>query len=227
MSSSPESNNNRQPSDGVSFHSGNIGKWAAKQENPFAEQNRKAAEKKAAKDAKKSSRRKKTKPILKVVSIVLAILVALGLIAWLIVFLVTRPPKPEAPTIDGTSESISNYRDTLQEIYDKDDSNNLQNVVESIDATLDLEQNQPYRNQIILSEILFYMSNGMYGQIIERAGEVDPDSLDTKQQIQFYNAVYYAYSLLDDEENADKYQKLSYEAAVKLNGGGTGEIKNQ
>lgn len=197
---------------GVAFKSDYIGQWAAKQDDPFAEQNRKAAEQKAAKEAA----RKKALPYVKIGSIIAACAAVVAIIVVVVVAIVNRP-KPEVPTIAGdSSEDISNYVDILQNKYNE--SQNVEDVSEIINNTLNTNNGREYEAQVRLAEMVFYFDNDLYQQLVDTGLKIDPMTLQPDQRLRYYNYMRYGYSVLNDNDKAAEYMDLVFELSNELSG---------
>lgn len=206
------------------FKTENIGSWAAQQEDYFAEQNRKAEEKR-----KKSERtRRKVLPIVFITGGIIAV----GLIIWGIVALVialTTKPEVDAPTISGgTSEDVNNYRDILQDFFDKDvdgggvGSGNIAAVEGAVNSTLETDEGRKYADQVRLAQLNLYINNGLYRESVAVGEDIDPNNLDPKSRFQFYNFMYLMYYALGNIEQANEYSVLASDAAGELEGAGGG-----
>lgn len=219
LSVSPSAKSGQAPNSASEFTTKNIGHWASRQENYFAEQNRKAEEKR-----KKSERtRKKVLPIIFIVGGI----IAAGLIIWgivaLIVALNTPEPGPDTPTIaGGTSEDVNGYRDILQEFFDRDGGNNIAAVEEAVNNTLETESGKEYADQVRLAELYILQNNGYYAEAIEKAQNVNTDNLDLSQKITFYGVLYYCNTLLGNIEAANEYMKIQYDLSQEQGGQGGG-----
>lgn len=208
---------NGQPA--AQFQSSNIGSWASRQEDFFAEQNRQAEEKR-----QKSERtRKKVLPV----AIIAGGIVAAGLIIWgivaLIIAITTEPPAPDVPTIaGGTTEDISDYSDVLQEFFNKDGGNNLAAVEEAVNNTLGTNNGKEYADQVRLAELYILQNNGYYAEAVDKAQAINVDNLDLNQKISFYGVLYYCNTLLGNAEAANEYMKIQYELSQQQGGQGGG-----
>lgn len=200
------------------FKTENIGNWAAHQEGYFAEQNRKSEEQRK----KAEQTRKKVLPI---VFIIGGFIVA-GLIIWGIVALVlaltAKPEAPEVPTISGgTSEDINNYRDFLQDFFNKNDGN-LSAVEDAVNDTLDTDNGKEYADQVKLAEIFLLESNSYYSEALSKAQGINIDKLDLSQKISYYGVLYYCNTLLGNTEAANEYLKIQYDLSQEQGGEGGG-----
>lgn len=212
QSASHASAQNNQNNSAVAFKSDYIGQWAAKQEDPFAEQNRKAADKKAAQEAA----RKKAMPYIKIGSIVAACVAVLAIIITVIVVIINQP-KPEVPTIAGdSSEDVSDYTGILQDAYDQ--NQNLDDVDKIVEDTLGTDNGREYEAQVRLAEMVFYFDNDLYQQLIDTGVRIDPNSLQPDQRLRYYNYMRYGYSVLNDSDKANEYMDLVFELSNELSG---------
>lgn len=203
--SSAQSNSNN-----VAFKSDYIGQWAAKQEDPFAEQNRKAAAKKAAEEAA----RKKALPYIKIASIVAACLAVVAVIVVVIVVIVNQP-KPEVPTISGgSSEDIADYTGILQDKYNE--SQNVDDINKVIDDTLNTENGREHEAQVRFAEMAFYFNNDYYQKVVDTGLKINPDSLQPDHRLRYYNYMYYSYAMLNDVDKSNEYLDLVYELSDEL-----------
>ncbi len=207
MSNSPQNkpaaNNSSQPD--IEFTTSNIGRWASKQENPFAEQNRKTAAKKRA----RAEKRQKARPIAVIAVSAVAIAAAIWGLVVLIISLINRPDI-QTPVISGTTtEDIAEYRDQLQNFYnrrpDASDEERLQDVKDAIDRTLNTSNGKAYADQVRLAEIGFYENNGMPQEVVDIADQIDPENLSAKQQLEYYNSLANSYYALGNIERSDYY----------------------
>lgn len=207
MSNSPQdkpaSKNPSQPD--IEFTTSNIGRWASKQENPFAEQNRKTAAKKQA----RAEKRKKARPIAVIVISVLAVAAAIWGLVVLIISLVNRPDA-QTPVISGaTTKDIAEYRDQLQNFYnrrpDASDEERLQDVKDAVDRTLNTSNGKEYATQVRLAQIGFYINNGNYQEIVDLEEQINDEDLDNIQKAEYYNAMANAYYKLGDIAKSDEY----------------------
>lgn len=204
------------------FKAENIGRWAAKQENPFAEQNRKAQAKKQAIDKK----RLKAGPIIGIVlGVICAIAAVVGLVV-LVINLVTRQPEQKityAPTIDGSSEEdVTKYQDLLQQFFNEqqnsvpsnqDDylsSNQLSaNINQVVQNTLNTSSGKANENAVLFAQLSFYSLNGFYNGVIEVAPKINVDQLSDYQKVGYYNCLADAYNGLGNSDEAQvNYDKM-------------------
>lgn len=204
-----------QKSNNVQFKTKDIGRWASMQENPFAEQNRKAAER----------RQEVTKKRLKVAPAVIAtisvIVIAFGIwgLVSLVIHVVNNWPKEEvvAEVIEGNSqEDISKYRDILQNFYNQ--HNNLESVQDVVNTTLDSESGQQYPEAVKIAESNFYVFNGFYQEAIDAALSIDESKLTDEQKVQYYNTFSYGYTMLEDTEKAQEYKQKLYDLTADMEG---------
>lgn len=203
-------NSQPAPEQNLNFSTENIGQWAAKQESPFAAQNRKTSEKKKA--------RAKRTPI--IILGVIAGLLLVGGIITLIIVLVQSSGKVEPPEIYGSSSTdIYDYQDALSQIY-RDSDENLDAVADAVDGTLSTEAGKANEAQVRIAEAYFYGENGDFQRAIDALGDVDPSQLSIEQQVMYYDTLYYSNTILGNDELADEYFQKSYELRVELGGEG-------
>lgn len=106
----PDKNANKQGKPDIQFTTGDIGRWASQQEDPFAEQNRKRAIKKQERNRK----RQKAAPIVVIItSIILVSASIFGLV--ILIINLTKSTLPE--DIATGSEGASIVNDDAQKIY--------------------------------------------------------------------------------------------------------------
>lgn len=219
------------PNQNVAFKSDYIGQWAAKQEDPFAEQNRKAAEKKAAQEAA----RKKALPYIKIGSIVAGCVAVLALIVTVIVIAVRDPDLDYTPEIAGSSEEdIIEYRNLLQQLYNKkkdeqgseDDPVNPPNMVDVpsndsqedkelinsvnqvVQNTLNTPSGKEHANAVLCAQAYFYYNNGYYQEVVDTIKQIDTNYLNNSVKSNVYEVAANSYYWLGDEETADTYYSL-------------------
>lgn len=199
-----------QSNPNVAFKSDYIGQWAAKQDDPFAEQNRKAAEKKAAQEAT----RKKALPYIKIASIVAGCLAVLAVIITIIVVIINQP-KPEVPTIaGGTIEDISDYKNKLDEIYEQD--KDMSAVEDAIDDAMNTDNGRKYANQLKLSQMMFYIGQSIYDEAINIGETVEVEQLELLQQANYYALMAMSCASIGDYSGADEYNSRAYEVNLQL-----------
>lgn len=201
--------------DPVQFNSSNIGIQTVKKHDPFAEQNRVAAEKKQT--AKKRNR----------IIIIVASVVVLLAIATVTIILVTssKPnasdttsnttPKTEPIATADTSLTMKDLQAQAQAKYGSE--HNL-NAVEKFFADQKAVTSPDYINQFYLGQITFYIMNGLSQQAVQIESQIDADQLSLEQQGIFYDAMYSLYLSLNDNEKAGKYFALSFENQLEQRG---------
>ncbi len=221
----PTSNQN------IAFKSDYIGQWAAKQEDPFAEQNRKAAEKKAAQEAA----RQKALPYIKIGSIVAGCIAILAIVIAIIVVAVRDPDLDYTPEIAGSSEEdIIKYRDLLQQFYNKkkdeqsdeddlvnppnmgeapsndsqEDKGLINSVNQAVQNTLNTSSGKEHANAVLCAQAYFYYNNGYYQEVVDTIKQIDTDFLDNSVKSNVYEVAANSYYWLGDEETADTYYSL-------------------
>lgn len=229
MNSSPHN----QPSESGSsdqnlqFKAENIGRWTKKQEDPFAAQNRKKADKKAS--------HKKALPYIIIAAIILVGLAVWGIIA-LVCHLTRDPDATYTPEIAGSSETdIINYRALLQEFYDRkkseqtDDSEDtsfdtsvapsndpeedrelIKSINQVVQNTLDTSKGQENANAVLCAQVYFYYNNAYYQAAVDVLPRIDIDKLDNTVKSNLYEAAANSYYWLNNDIEADKYYDLMY-----------------
>lgn len=208
MSNSPlPKNSNNKPE--VQFTAENIGRWASKQENPFAEQNRKAA----AKRRRDNEERKKATPIVAIILGTAAVIAAVGGLVVLIVFLINSQPKPEVVEIAGSSEQdIADYRDILSSFYNQDpyatETDRIQNIQNIVNGTLDSESGKNNSDAVLCAQMSLYLNNGLYQQVIDIGSRINVDNLGNSLKANVYEALGNAYYMLGDQETANTYYQM-------------------
>lgn len=204
------------------FKAENIGRWAAKQENPFAEQNRKAQAKKQAADKK----RIKAGPIIGIVlGAICAIAAVVGLVV-LVINLINQRPEQKityTPEIAGSSEEdIAKYQDLLQQFFNEQQNSAASgqdgylsfsqlgaNIDQVVQNTLDTSNGKANENAVLFAQLSFYSLNGFYSDVIKVASKINVDQLSDYQKVGYYNCVADAYNGLGDADNAQiNYNKM-------------------
>lgn len=203
------------------FKAENIGKWASKQENPFAEQNRKNE----AKKRREAEQSKKAAPVVAIILGVAATLAAVvGLVILIVVLINNQPKLDDVPTIAGnTTQDIVNYQQTLQNFYnnsDKPQEEKVQEVDQFVQSTLSTGNGRRYEKEIRIAQAALYMNNGLYNDAIRVLDGVNPDGLGLDQQQMFYNILYYCYAAMGDYDKANEYTQILYEIINNLEGAG-------
>ena len=197
----------------VQFTADKIGHWASKQENPFAEQNRKAA----AKKQREHEQAKKATPIVAIILGVAATIAAVGGLVVLIVFLINLWPKPEeAPIISGDSAAdISDYRDILQDFYNNDGIDKVDSIINN---ALDTNEGKEYTNQLLLSQALFYYDNSMCERVLSIGKQIDEGRLTNQNKQMFYNIMYDCYARTGNKDLSDQYFDKLYDLSDAMAG---------
>lgn len=231
QSASHQSQNPSSANPNVAFKSDYIGQWAAKQEDPFAEQNRKAAEKKAAQEAA----RKKAMPYVKIGSIVAGCVAVIAIIVTVVLVVTHDSDASYAPEISGSSEDdILKYQDLLQQFYDrkkdeKTDDDYLENIAgtgetpennpqedegliagvnQIVQNTLETVGGQNNTNAVLCAQAYFYFNNGYYQEVVNTIEQINLDTLDNTIKSSIYEVAANSYYWLGDEEKADAYYDL-------------------
>lgn len=199
----------------VTFRSENIGKWAARQENPFAEQNRKTA----ARKKKQKENIRKARPYIFTVGIVAIIIIAAVLGIMLIASIINRP-SPEIPNIaGGTFEDVTNYKDLLHKIY-QENNDNPKSIDEAVAETLKTSEGKEFENEVRLAQMLFYQDNNQADKVNEIGDMIQPDQLSIESQLRYYNGLYYGAKSDGDESKANEYLNIIYDIANEIGGEG-------
>lgn len=188
---------------GLQFQSGQIGTQTAKQHDPFAEQKRKAAEKKA--------KNAKNRRIALIISGVLAGLVVIGA-TIAIIFVINKPAAPSAPEL--TSDDIMNLRNTFADVYNE--TSNLADVRNKYDEIMNTVIGRENSAQVNLQLLMFYINNGFAAWAVKTGEDMDPEQLSKGDQAIYYSQLYNAYINVGDSEKAYAAQ---YKAAML-----TGEV---
>lgn len=218
--SAASNQNSSARNNNVAFKSDYIGQWAAKQDNPFAEQNRKAAEKKAAQDAA----RKKALPFVKIGAIAAAVIAVIIVVVVVIIQANQLPPLPDDITIG--SEGAAEVTDSAQKIFD-DYVNKLGDKTEetvegpalteeemqgAIEAVSDYFQQQSNRTEdmntkvnLALIEMQFYGYKGQPTAIIKAAEGFDIKDMTTLQAQQYLGMLMNAAYSIGDTEAGNRY----------------------
>lgn len=199
------------------FTTENIGRWASKQENPFAAQNRRTA----AKKQKQNEARKKATPYVAAIAGVIASVVAIIGLIFIIIALVNRELEPDGtPTIaGGTAEDIVDYREILQNFYNNSSSTQeekVQEVNDFVQDTLSTSNGREYEREVKIAQAAMYMNNGLYFDAINTLDGVSADGLGLDQQQMYYNILYYCYACLGNYDKADEYTNTLYEIISEL-----------
>lgn len=220
-SSSSESNPN------VAFKSDYIGQWAAKQDDPFAEQNRKVAAEKAAKDAA----RKKVMPYIKIGSIAAGCVAVLAVIITVIVVIAT--PKPITTL---TPEESTSFQEEAQKIFDRHTQNidlsNTENLTdrekEDIEKALeevgkyyerqaDRAENNEAQAQVTMEEMSFYLWNNQPEAALKASEKISIEGLTSDTLSNFYGMMQSTYYVLGDMEQSERYFNLMVETIGEEN----------
>lgn len=216
----PTSNNNSNHQSNVQFKTANIGQWAAKQENPFAAQNRRA-------DEKRQQAAKTRRKVLPIVAIVGGI-VAVSLVTWGVILLVASFNKPEPEEDVPVFQPILNYRDTLQNVYnnnvkenDEDKTAAIEAVAAVVDEAVVNETNPEAVAELRLSQLLLYINN----EDIDAAAAIAQDllkneALSVDGQTWCWDALYQKAIADGDAELAQEYMMNRYKASVLMGGEG-------
>lgn len=219
----PPANGEAKPNGGstVEFKTENIGRWASKQENPFAEQNRKT-------DAKKKKRQAKVRKSFPVVMSMLTGSLAILLVFCIVMLAMTIANAPKTiklPEIDGdTAQSIIDYREMLQQMFDQENTDDSGDEVVSVDdinnainASIRGERDREKQNAVRLAQLSFYVNNDLFSEAVELGGSLDPDSMTLEQRSLFYNAMAYSLHAVGNEEESVRYYGLASAIVGEIN----------
>lgn len=199
----------------VQFTADNIGRWASRQENPFAEQNRKAA----AKKQRDNEERKKATPIVAIILGVAAVIAAVGGLVALIVFLINSQPDESLPEISGsTLESSTEYYDVLQNFFNQ--HHDLQVVEDALDAKIDAASDEQIANMTKLAGMVFYLKNNSASNAQQLGEQIDPETLELTARSRYYYLMMTAYHELGDADKSQTYRELNYATNLEIGGNG-------
>lgn len=223
VSAQPSTNNPPTPSaqqpatvekNQIKFHSSDLHQTkVATRENPFAEQNRQAAERKE----KQAQTKKKTLfwgSILGGVIIIIAIILIL-------IFIFNRPvdqPGPMIPT--STTDLINKAQDILDETNNIESAenvfNNAENNIEEdiLNNRINDAEAKNRLNELNIAKMQFYQNNNKNDKVIEISTEIDNDLTTIFQKQFIYNALYLAYGATGDQAKAMEYYQLMMDLNV-------------
>ena len=219
QSASHQSQNPTSAKPNVAFKSDYIGQWAAKQEDPFAEQNRKAAEKKAAQEAA----RKKAMPYVKIGSIVAGCVAVIAIIVTVVLVVTHDSDASYAPEISGSSEDYDRKKDEktdddyleniagtgeTPENNPQEDEGLIAGVNQIVQNTLETVGGQNNTNAVLCAQAYFYFNNGYYQEVVNTIEQINLDTLDNTIKSSIYEVAANSYYWLGDEEKADAYYDL-------------------
>lgn len=216
MSNSPLDKNKPDNKPDVQFTTENIGRWASRQEDPFAKQKRQEQEKKNA----RAKKRQKASPIIVlIISIPLVGAAIFGLV-MLIINIVNRPAPVAPPTIAGNStQDISDYRDILQGIFDRNKGTNeekRQEIDQAVEGTLGTSAGKEYDSSVRLAQGSFYLNNNMANEAISSVENLNPDHLNLEQKQVYYYVLYYANALNGNTKKAQEYSNILFDITYEL-----------
>lgn len=237
MSNSPQNKptGTDAPNSKVQFTTKNIGSWKRKQENPFAEQNRKNQ----AKKQERNKKREKATPYVVVISAITVISLAI----WGLVVIIVALSNPKdgiiVPTITGSSEEdIVSYRDQLQQFYNQKKDEQLgedevlyspdlgmemtfeidpqvkqellNDVEQTVQNTLNTPNGRKNANAVLCAQAYLYYNNGYYQEVVDVLQQIDLEQLSNNVKINIYEVAANSYYLLGDEESANEYYDLLF-----------------
>ncbi len=227
MSDSPLDKKPNAEKTDVQFSSQNIGRWASKQENPFAKQNRERQAKRREQDKK----RQKAAPFI----VILSSAVVIGVALWGLVMIIAgwmNQPKVEVPTIAGSTEQdMIDYRDKLQGLFNQNVSSNtqdkLQEIQNAVNGTLKTPDGRQNENVVKLAQMIFLVNNQYYDEAAEIAKTFNPDELTIEQQINYYTVLRLKAQRDEDYDENDRVSIIIYNLYNELGDDfGYGEEEN-
>lgn len=216
MSDSPLSKKSNDKPE-VQFTADKIGHWASKQENPFAEQNRKAA----AKKQREHEQAKKATPIVAIILGIAAVIAAVGGLAVLVFTLINSDPLPDDITIgsEGAGMVLDQSQKIFTERFDKiqntDNKTTEDATQEAIDAAkkfydrkFNQATSQDQKNDLVLLEMELFNNNAQPQQVIDSAQKANSDTMTDMQKGMYWGMLVNAYFNINDTESANKYLGL-------------------
>lgn len=216
--SQSDKNSNKQGQPDIQFSTGDIGRWASRQEDPFAAQNRKHA----AKKQKRNARRQKAAPIIVIITgAVLSVAAVVGLV-FLVIHLANRNTVEIEEISGGTTEDIYNYRDILQGLYNQNSSTTEAGKVEAVqnavNGTLSTSKGREYEAQVKMAQALVYFENSLYSECVEVGEQIDYSRIDDMDKVVIYNVMYYSYSKIGNTDLATEYLDKLYDVSNDISG---------
>lgn len=209
--------------DPVQFNSSNIGIQTVKKHDPFAEQNRVAAEKKQAS--------KKRNKIIIIVAGVVAVLAIVGGIIWLTITLSNKQPEVTAP--EETPSEEEEIPETAEQIINRMNAiyangNNEQAALAYMEEIAKLPTTTPeIMLQIQLAHMIFVFNRNDNAAAVNLAMQIDPDSLSVADKVAYYNIISQAYYNMGDIVNSDRYGEKAFDAKGELTGWADEEVENE
>lgn len=214
----PKKSNTSKPE--TQFTTENIGRWASKQENPFAEQNRKAA----AKKQKKAETRKKATPYVVIIAAVIAVGLAIFGLVMIIIAFQPRLPDDLALGSEGAAE-ISDaaqnvYEEQLKKFYNQHGSNaagSVENpseeaVNDALNAVSDYYNEQKdkatddaQKTQLGILEMQTLGFKGKNEDLIRIGLTLDKHRMGVVDRNYYYGIMANAYYSIGDIERGDYY----------------------
>ena len=185
----------------------------ATRENPFAEQNRQAAERKK----RQTQTKKKTLIWGSIIGGVVIIIV----IILILIFALNRPvdqPGPMIPT--STTDLINKAQDILNETNNIESAenvfNNAENNIEEdiLNNRIDDTEAKNRLNELNIAKMQFYQNNNENDKVIEISTEINNDLTTIFQKQFIYNALYLAYGATGDQAKAMDYYQLMMDLNV-------------
>ena len=200
---------NQQNQQDVKFQTSSIGKWQAKQDGFFAQQNRERQEKKTKQEASWRKARK---------FLFIGGGCLLGVAAIVVTVLLIIHFKDDESAIsigNGTSEDIQNFTDELESVY-MSDGGTISDVNEAVNKTLNTSAGKRHKNEVLFAQLLFFSDQYYYGGMIEVGEQINPDELTPQQQVDYYNAMSYAYLDNGDTDKGDECRHKAYDMMIEL-----------
>lgn len=227
MNNTPLGKNPDKNDQNVQFKTEDIGRWASRQEDPFAEQNRKTA----AKKQERNRKRQKVAPIFIIIaSAILSIAAVVGLV-FLIIHLVSDPlPENITPGSTGATEVGQSAQDVynkyLESFYNKnqgengEDKGSIENPSEeaingALNAVEDYFNNrtdsvseESKRIDLVIIEMGIYAKNDQPEKVIEAGKKVDAGNMSDEQKAPYWGMLMNACFNLNNMEAAQHYLEL-------------------
>lgn len=216
----------KNAADSVAFKSSDIGVKTAVKQDPFAEQNKKAAEKKT----KFAAKRKKT-------TIILAVIIGpviIALVIWGIIMIINanQPEDPRStPAVTGTALEVKN---AALAAYNKDENTKdaaaaeqvFTDAIDNLQHEVDLNsadgQDAILRQvaELLLAKMVFYTNVQMFDRVVATSSDIDENYLTGGQLATYYNIIAVAYSEQGNEEKASEFYQKAYEKRMEVGGYG-------
>ena len=215
-----------QPVNPVQFSS-TMATKASQPRGYFDKQNAERAEKKA--------KQKKSTKIALAVIIPLFVVAVIAAGVCLFLFWPKTGDKPEE-VVQFSSETIQEDITKLRELASRLFNRKLTSsdgatliegdfaaAEEVFEATLEEPGNANYRDQILLSKMLFAADNGAYDLALNTSTQIAVNNLSPDLKVQYYSCLYLIYSALNDRDAAQDAMMQQVNSIIELNGGGQGD----